>query len=125
MLKKQKLLLALWLVVSAELNFHIFFKPNHVTNTVVADVQNTVVAEVQNTVVAEVQNTVVAEVKNTVLASAKTTVVAQSKTKVVEEAKAIVIGNHTVLHMPALPAATEPLVLLGFPFLHELDLLHI
>ena len=35
------------------------------------------------------------------------------------------LSSRTVLHMPAPPAATEPLVLLGFPFLHELDLLHI
>ena len=68
---KRKLLLALWLVVSAALNFHIFFKPN------------------------------------------------------TTKAKTIVMGSHTVLHMPALPVRTKPLVLLGFPFLCELDLLHI
>jgi hypothetical protein len=77
--------LALWLVVSAVLNFHIFFKPKYGTKTVVAKVQNTVLASVKTTVVAE----------------AKTKVVEEAKTKVVEEA--IVIGRHTVLHMPLLP----------------------
>ena len=106
MLKKRKLLLALWLVVSAALNFHIFFKPSHV--------KSTVVAEAKAIVEAEAEAIVVAEAKAIVRAQPAVVVVVEA---VVVEAKAIVIGRHTVLHMPALPAATTPLVLLGFPFL--------
>ena len=106
--------LALWLVVSAALNFHIFFKPSHVKSTVVAEAKAIAVAEAKAIAVAEAKAIAVAEAKAIVVAEA-----------VVAKAKAIVIGDHTVLHMPALPAATAPLVLLGFPFLCELDLLHI